>query len=148
MKYGLVKEVLEVLSVEDEGVISRFLETLDWDTLNAGRTELSPTVAVVKIEEKQPIGLAHLLEYHRSFADLHVTLEGNDSYRFKLLADCTQESKPYDPDQDYGLYEDAPGQTLVVHPGEAVYIGTDMAHMALCGAGQVRKLVFKIRLSA
>ena len=105
---------------------------------------LAEGLIAIPLDLDQPIALADKLEYHSKALDLHLTLEGCDQFNFKSLEDCNEEHRPYDIGDDYGLYSDLPDSTFESGPGDAVLIDTNLAHMALCGNGKVKKLVFKI----
>lgn len=107
--------------------------------------ELGTGLKVVPLQIEQPIDLHDKLEYHRSAFDLHYVAEGEDLFRLKPLNNCRLEYKSYDEKNDYGLYSDETEEEINLRAGDAILIDTNIAHMALCGKGAVKKLVFKIK---
>ena len=145
MIHGTIKSVFESLaSYQEVDQIREFLNRTNWNDLPSGRSEIGPTLYVVKIKGDQPIEMANCLEYHQKWFDLHYTCQGIDVIQAKPLNTCEQELKPYQEDADYGLYSDKPVEIISIPEGNVCFIGPETAHMAMCGTGPLDKLVFKI----
>lgn len=116
------------------------------DSYSAGRTDiLNPDVYIIRIDSEQPASSSHLLEVHRGYLDIHVTLAGTDRIIFKDLAACSELEKEFDLDGDYGLYKDKHDGYLTVPANYFCLIDPSMAHMAMTGAGSISKVVIKVK---
>ena len=143
-----IKQAIVRLNSVDALVIKEFLSNNTWNSIPSGYTSLSERVGVVKLNMDQPIKLADKLEYHRVKADIHYVFDGEDEIRLKEIINCENEYQPYNPNEDYGLFSDIPNDVVLLCSKQALYLGPETAHMALCGTGSVKKLVFKIKLDA
>jgi YhcH/YjgK/YiaL family protein len=143
-----LENALSRLQVKDREAIINFLENRKWNRVPNGFTALSDNVGLVKLDMEQPIKLADKLEYHRKKIDIHYIYSGLDQIQLKLTSACTEEFKAYDLHDDYGLYSDQATKILFLKKNDAIYLGPEMAHMALCGKGPVQKVVFKVNSNA
>ena len=143
-----IDQAIARLDSADALVIKEFLLNNTWNSIPSGYTFLSERVGVVKLNMDQPIELANKLEYHLTKIDVHYLYDGEDEIRLKPKMDCSDENRTYSPEEDYGLFSDSPTQVVKLTKKEALYIGPEIAHMALCGTGTVKKLVFKINVDA
>lgn len=85
------------------------------------------------------------LEAHRSFFDIHYTLEGLDVIASKPIDTCTELSQSYVTEHDYMLFTDVPTAYHEVPAGSFCIIPNEFAHGALFKAtGKVTKIVFKV----
>lgn len=82
---------------------------------NPGSKEmLSHDIAVIAIEAESGAINKNILEAHKKFYDLHLTLKGSDTIAFKPVDDCTHVSKSYNDEADYLLYDEVPVNTVEV----------------------------------
>lgn len=142
-----LEEALRQLSFNDARIVSDFIQSNEWNDIPKGFSEITERVGVVKLEIEQPVELADKLEFHRKAIDLHYVVSGIDKVYQKPLANCTDLYLQYQEKDDYDLYSDEPAQVMELSNGYAIYFGSEMAHMALCGKGKVQKLIFKIKVS-
>lgn len=142
---GRVAEVEPFLKGDQYHIIRSFLENLEkYDLVNANKIFLGNDISVVFIEKECMADAEFVLEAHRKYRDIHVTLVGEDAIWFKPVAKCKRIKQSYDSTQDYVLFTEQPEMVKDVRAGECCVIDPDMAHMALKGNGFVRKLVFKV----
>ncbi|MFK8302519.1 YhcH/YjgK/YiaL family protein [Capnocytophaga stomatis] len=87
-----------------------------------------------------------VLEYHQKYLDIHILLEGQETIGWKSLADCKQEKKPFDKENDYGLYDDKPTTYITLYPNQFAVVYPEDAHAPIIGQGKIRKLVVKIKV--
>lgn len=87
-----------------------------------------------------------VLEYHQKYLDIHILLEGEETIGWKNLSDCKQEKKPFDAENDYGLYDDAPTSYITLYPNQFAIVFPEDAHAPIIGKGKIRKLVVKIKV--
>lgn len=85
-----------------------------------------------------------VLEYHRKYLDIHILLSGEETIGWKNLADCKQEKKAFDEENDYGLYDDKPTTYVTLQPNQFAIVYPEDAHAPIIGEGKIRKLVVKI----
>ena len=147
MDYSMDRAIAKLNSA-DALVIKEFLLQNHWANISEGYTALSHRVGVVKLNLNQPIELANKLEYHLDKIDIHYVFDGEDEIRLKSKMNCGDEYKPYNSEEDYGLFSDPPTEVVILGSKQALYLGPETAHMALCGTGCVKKLVFKVKVDA
>ena len=112
----------------------------------AGRTDTtSPEVYIIRIDSEQPASSSHLLEVHREYLDIHITLAGTDRIVFKDLAACSEIEREFDKAGDYSLFKDSFDCSLMVPPNYFCLIDPTLAHMAMTGEGAISKLVIKVK---
>jgi len=90
-----------------------------------------------------------LLEAHRAYIDVQLVLEGTDLMGWAPLADCQDETVPYDEAKDIRFFRDAPRTHVQVGAGQAAVFFPEDAHAPLIGAGGcVHKLVVKVKVAS
>jgi len=85
------------------------------------------------------------LEVHRRYIDIQYTVSGEDIMGWKALQNCACPLQTYNTEKDYQLYSDKPFTWFTVPAGHFVIFFPEDAHAPLCGTGQIRKIVFKVR---
>lgn len=85
------------------------------------------------------------LEAHRDMIDLHVPLSGPEIYAWKPLVDLTAPAEPYQTAKDARHYLDAADTYFTLKPGQFALFYPEDAHAACIGAGELLKIVVKIR---
>jgi YhcH/YjgK/YiaL family protein len=86
-----------------------------------------------------------ILEAHKAFLDIHITLEGIDVIAFADLEHETSPLRDYDVVNDYSLWTSDNIKTLSVPKGFFCIIPNSFAHMALYnGHSKVKKIVLKM----
>lgn len=90
--------------------------------------------------EKQP------LEAHKRYIDLHMVLQGEEGFGWRTLSDCHKVQKPYQPQEDYMLFSDAPTSITWLKPQQIAIVFPEDAHAPVLGSGSVRKIVVKIEV--
>lgn len=85
-----------------------------------------------------------LLETHRRYIDLQLTLSGGERIGWRRRESCRSPRGEYDVEKDLRFYEDKPRVWTDVPPGcFAIYFPED-AHAPLAGTGEIAKAVVKI----
>ena len=99
-------------------------------------------LAVVIVKEP---GRGHpVLEAHRRYIDIQITLAGEDVIGWRPLCDCQQVTSPYDAEKDIAFFGDAPETSFAVGEGRFAIFFPDDAHAPLSGHGSPHKAVFKV----
>lgn len=121
------------------------IKDLDFDRLIEGKSSLSATFDIVKIDYKFSKDHQHfeLLEAHKYNTDIHITFNGFDKIVFKNEDECEIIHELYNVENDYILYKDKYSGTLIIPHGYFVLIPPGMAHMALMSNQDVKKIVLK-----
>jgi YhcH/YjgK/YiaL family protein len=87
------------------------------------------------------------LEAHRSYVDVHVVLEGEDTIGWKPASMCTRLAAAYDTERDFLLYDDTPELWITLRPGLfGVFLPED-AHAPMVSRGRIRKAVVKVAVN-
>jgi len=85
-----------------------------------------------------------VMEAHRKYIDIHLTLEGIDEIGWKPRAHCAKRHTEYEAEGDCELFKDESEWWTPLPAGTfAIYFPED-AHAPMVGQGFVRKLVAKI----
>ena len=88
------------------------------------------------------------LEVHRQFIDIQIPLIDGESMGWKSLSQCHEWVSPFDKEKDYGFFHESFESIFVVSQGSfALFFPTD-AHAPLLGEGQMKKLVFKVKVKS
>jgi biofilm protein TabA len=132
--------------IENFDELDSFLKT-NYHSLDVGSYIISDTLHVVKINYSYNPESMHLslLEAHRDFLDLHITLKGIDEIVYKNINACNKVYKPYNEDGDYILYSDEFDGMVTIPENYFAIIEPSIAHMALMQKGDVSKLVLKFK---
>lgn len=140
-------ENIEHYALEYAGILElvKAISTIDIHAFGNGKRELTDNISGVGITAMQPTEFSEQLEVHEKWIDIHYILSGTDLIKLKPLDQCLVNSKQYDPENDYALYDDPFSEVIQLNAGHFCLIDTDMAHMALTGEGEVKKIVFKLR---
>lgn len=86
-----------------------------------------------------------VLEAHRTFMDIHITLDGLDVIAYANLDDEARIFKAYDEVNDYLLANSNQNKIITVPKGYFCIIPNNFAHMALyAGHAKVKKVVVKM----
>ena len=124
----------------------RYLQSGEWRTLPAGRSEVDGQRMFVNVDHYATSG-EKLLETHRQYVDIQCVVEGEETIGV-AEADSLTESCAYDGGRDIAFWKSTrdytrltmrPGQFLILFPGEAHAPG-----MNLSGEAQVHKAVVKV----
>lgn len=89
-----------------------------------------------------------LWEAHRKYLDVHVILEGEELVQITQL-DHTKETKEYDPEGDYALFEGEKEQVIHLKKGTFLALYPNEVHrtaVSVSGVSSVKKIVFKLNL--
>jgi YhcH/YjgK/YiaL family protein len=125
-----------------------YLRKCDPATVQAGTYELDGRNLYVIISRSagQPAAPA-LLEAHRKYIDLQVTLQGDFSIGWRALADCTLVHMPYDAEKDAMLFDDPAESRVILSTGRFAIFFPEDAHAPEQSPNALTKAVFKVALS-
>ncbi len=127
--------------------VAEALKSMDFLNLDLGRIDIdgdnlfvnnvAPTC--VK-QEDQP------LEMHRDYIDVQVLLQGKEAMAYKAFHEIEVFSKEYEVEGDCALTKEAGTSLVHLTPGDIAIFYPEDAHAPLIGEGQIRKLIFKVKL--
>ena len=86
------------------------------------------------------------LECHRHYIDIQLILEGTDEMGWKALADCHKPVSDYSTEQDIQFFNDIPTTWITTPPHHFCIFFPEDTHAPLIAKGEVRKVIFKIRV--
>jgi len=84
------------------------------------------------------------LEAHRRYIDIHLLLDGNETFGWKPACDCVQPKGPFNEENDIIFYADAPETWLSLTPGRFVIVWPDEAHAVRVSDAELTKVVVKV----
>ena len=99
--------------------------------------------AIVEHAQGKPKEHAQL-EAHRKYIDIQLVLEGDEQMGWKPLADCLNPVSDHSTEKDIRFFHDAPASWIAVPPDHFCIFFPEDAHAPLVGAGNIRKVIFKI----
>ncbi|MBU2101858.1 MAG: YhcH/YjgK/YiaL family protein [Candidatus Omnitrophota bacterium] len=110
-----------------------------------GRYEIEDGRIFVLVSSNEPKGKGKvLLEAHRKYLDIQVSLDTLDCIGYKPLSDCRHCAQGYDAARDCEFFSDAVVSWFELDRGSfAVFFPSD-AHAPLAGVVPVRKAVIKV----
>jgi len=87
------------------------------------------------------------LECHRHYIDIQLILEGIDEMGWKALADCQKPVSDYSAEKDIQFFHDTPATWFAAPPHHFCIFFPEDTHAPLVAKGEVRKVIFKIRVT-
>ncbi|MHB9054765.1 MAG: YhcH/YjgK/YiaL family protein [Paludibacteraceae bacterium] len=124
-----------------------FIKSNDLLNRETGRIELDGESLFINNVNSQMIKAEEqVLEVHRQYIDVHIPLDKAEIIGISPLENCHTEKSPYNEEQDYALYSDAPTNFVTVRPGEFLIVYPEDAHAPVIGEGKLRKLIAKVKL--
>ena len=127
--------------------VYEFIRKNDLSKLEEGRYEIDGnkvycTIASGELKgfdlEKCP------LEIHDSYIDIHVLLEGTESFGLKDRMVCNDKEAKYDEPNDIAFLPDEPDSYLTLGVNNLVILYPSDAHAPLMGEGIYKKAIFKV----
>ena len=86
------------------------------------------------------------IEVHQKYIDIHFPLSGQEIVGWKHLSAMGQSEAPFDKENDFALYAEAPTTYFTVNPGEFYIVYPEDGHAPIIGKGVLRKLIVKVLL--
>ncbi len=124
-----------------------YIKSHSWDKAPLGRISLdgdnlyiNHSVPIIKSRDTQ------VLEVHRRYIDVHVLLEGRETFGWNSLANLKEPVAAYDPEKECQFFADRPHSYVDLVPGEFVIVFPEDAHAPNISDAPLRKLVAKILL--
>jgi len=126
-----------------------FIRKSDLGSLAAGIHPIIDKQLFVIVEEAQGRGRDEAkLECHRKYIDIQLVLEGVDEMGWKPLADCHQPVSDYSVERDIRFFNDAADAWISTPANSFCIFFPQDAHAPLVSTGKIRKLIFKIAVTA
>lgn len=85
-------------------------------------------------------------ECHNSNIDIQVCLKGNETIGWKPREICTIPDGEYDTAKDVQFFSDQPDMFFNLKDSQFVIFYPDDVHAPMIGEGEIRKLVFKVKI--
>ena len=136
-------------------MLDKALDYLNDEFLNTVGTESTQMdgknlYATLNLFETQPDEKL-FFEAHRDYLDIHVPLAGEERLDIAYTPDLTPDEAASKPENDFYAYtdKDPEHQSVVLRHGTFLVAWPSDAHRCkgqVCGASDVRKVVFKIKL--
>ena len=130
----------------------RAIEFIRCNDLNALTVGIHPIIAnqlFVIVEESQGRSRDEAnLECHRRYIDIQLVLEGTDEMGWKPLADCQQSVSDYSAERDIQFFSDAADAWISTPANAYCIFFPEDAHAPLVSTGKIRKLIFKVAVTA
>ncbi|MBN2452016.1 MAG: YhcH/YjgK/YiaL family protein [Lentisphaeria bacterium] len=124
-----------------------FLRRQDLGSLAEGRHEIDGEALYALVMDVTGRGREQaVLEVHRRYIDIQVTVRGEEVIGWRPLAACEQ-SRGFDAEKDVGFFSDACDVWVTVPAGCFAVFHPDDGHAPLAGAGPIRKVVVKVAVA-
>lgn len=88
------------------------------------------------------------LEVHDSYIDIHLLLEGSETFGIKDRRECVEQSVAYDEARDIAFFDDEPENFIVLGVNNFIILFPADAHAPLLGGGECKKIVFKVKVES
>jgi YhcH/YjgK/YiaL family protein len=124
-----------------------YLKNTDLSQLQPGKTALDGsnlTVAISDNHLKNPADAK--LETHDEYIDIQIPLSAPETYGWKQRAECKIVAQPYNAEKDIAFFGDVPTTYVTLQPGEFVIFFPEDGHAPCIGTGDLRKMLFKVRV--
>ena len=103
--------------------VYKFIRTNNMAAMEDGRYEISGKDVYVSISSEELRGDDAPMEVHDSYIDIHVVLEGIETYGIKDRSKCIEDDARYDDEKDIAfLANDVPDNYVSVGAGNFVVI--------------------------
>lgn len=124
------------------------IRNTDMFALAPGRYDIvgDDLFAIVELVQGRTREMAQL-ECHRKYIDIQLLLEGDETMGWKPLTDCHNPVSEFSIEKDIQFFRDAPASWIAVPPEHFCIFFPDDAHAPLVGSGEIRKVIFKIRVT-
>lgn len=128
--------------------LNNFLKTHDLNTFATGKISIIEEEIFINIVEfalksKQE----QIIEAHQEYLDIHIPLNTKETIGWKKTEECTDETKPYEKDNDCVLFSDVPDVYFTVKPGQFAVVFPEDAHAPAIGEGIIKKAIVKIKIT-
>jgi len=121
-----------------------FLREVDLHSLSPEKHLINGDAVFARVIERDHLRPEQLvLESHKKYIDLHITLSGCDRVGWCPVELATQKGNYVEATDDF-FYDGKPQTWFDLPPEYAVIFFPGEAHLALAGAGQIKKIVIKI----
>lgn len=126
-----------------------FIRTRDLKTLSPGVHQILDNQLFVIVEEAEGRSRVEAkLECHRKYIDIQLVLEGTDEMGWKPLANCLKPVDEYNEDRDIRFFNDTADSWISTPANSFCIFFPDDAHAPLVSEGKIRKLIFKVAVTA
>ena len=126
-----------------------FIRNCDLYALTVGIHPIIEKQLFVIVEEAQGRSRVEArLECHRHYIDIQLVLEGTDEMGWKSLAECQQPVSDYNEERDIRFFNDAADSWISTPANAFCIFFPDDAHAPLVSTGKIRKLIFKVAVTA
>jgi biofilm protein TabA len=126
-----------------------FIRNTDLHALAAGHHSIIGEDLFLIVEHAQGRTRAEAkLEAHRRYIDIQLVLEGVDEMGWKPLVECHNPVSDHSAEMDIRFFHDTPTSWITTPPDTFCIFFPEDAHAPLVGAWSIRKVVFKIAVTA
>lgn len=123
------------------------IETVDYNSKEFGRNEIDgDNLFVNNVKAEAVEADKQVLEMHEDYIDVHVLLSGKEAIGYKATQEVAAYSQQYVKESDCALSADKPTSFVNLEPGDICIVYPEDAHAPLIGKGEIRKLIFKVKL--
>ena len=85
-------------------------------------------------------------ECHNMNIDIQYCVKGNETFGWKPRQNCVQPNGGYNPEKDVLFYNDTPDLFFELAKNQFVIFFPEDVHAPMIGAGEIKKLVLKIKI--
>lgn len=124
-----------------------YIKSHDMLSVSPGKIDIDGENSWINIAEPEMRDFRDAdIEIHKKYIDIQVLLSGKESFGWKATRDLKAEKKAYTRENDIAFYSDKADLLFTLSPGEFVIFFPEDGHAPCIGAGNIKKLVAKIKL--
>ncbi len=125
-----------------------YLKDKNLDALEVGVTEIEENLKMIVFDEPAKTKEESLskLECHNQNIDIQICLKGTETIGWKPRQNCTNPVGEYSAEKDVLFYNDAPDMFFQLNDNQFAIFYPNDVHAPMIGDGNIRKIVFKVKI--
>lgn len=125
-----------------------YLKNKNLDALEVGVTEIEENLKMIVFDEPAKTKEESLskFECHNQNIDIQICLKGTETIGWKPRQNCTNPVGEYSAEKDVLFYNDAPNMFFQLNDNQFAIFYPNDVHAPMIGDGNIRKIVFKVKI--
>ena len=125
-----------------------FINSNDIATLPDGVSEISEGLKLIVNTANGKTAEASLAKFecHDKNIDIQFCVRGLETIAWKPREKCLTQNGAYNPEKDVRFFSDAPDMSFQLTDGQFAIFYPEDVHAPMIGDGEIKKLVFKVKI--